>query len=98
MKKTVLLYIYCTLFFLYIFAPIILIFIFAWNNNEGYSFPLSGFTWKWFMELFQDVLAKKAIINSAVIAFISATISTILGTALSFGILSSTLKNKGILL
>src|SRR5450830_332345 len=97
-KKPVLLYIYTVLFFIYIFAPLILIFIFAWNNNEGYSFPLSGFTWKWFLELFQDVLAKKAIINSAVIAFISATISTFLGTALSFGIISSTLKNKGILI
>jgi spermidine/putrescine transport system permease protein len=98
MKKPVLLYIYCTLFFLYIFAPLILIFIFAWNNNEGYSFPLNGFTWKWFLELFKDVLAKKAIMNSALIAFISATVSTILGTALSFGILASSLKNKGILI
>jgi spermidine/putrescine transport system permease protein len=98
MKKPVLLYIYSALFFLYIFAPIILIFIFAWNNNEGYNFPLSGFTWKWFLELFQDALAKKAMVNSAVIAFISATISTILGTALSFGILSSSLKNKGLLI
>jgi len=98
MKKPVFLYIYTGLFFLYIFAPIILIFVFAWNNNEGYSFPLGSFTWKWFLELFRDALAKKAIANSVIIAFISATISTILGTALSFGILGSTLKNKGVLI
>ena len=98
MKKPVLLYIYTTIFFIYIFAPIVLIFIFAWNNNEGYNFPLSGFTWKWFLELFRDSMAKKAIANSAMIAFISSTVSTVLGTALSFGILSSSLKNKGVLL
>ena len=97
-KKPVLLYIYTVLFFIYIFAPLILIFIFAWNNNEGYNFPLSGFTWKWFVELFKDLIAKKAMINSVIIAFVSATISTVLGTALSFGILNSTLKNRGALL
>ncbi len=97
-KKPVLLYIYTTLFFLYIFAPIILIFIFAWNNNEGYSFPLNGFTWKWFVELFQDSLAKKAITNSAIIAVVSATISTFLGTMLSFGILNSNLRNRSSML
>ncbi|MCL5069377.1 MAG: ABC transporter permease [Actinobacteria bacterium] len=97
-KKPVFLYIYTTLFFIYIFAPIILIFIFAWNNNEGYNFPLSGFTWKWFIELFKDDIATTAMTNSAVIAVVSATISTILGTMLSFGLLSSTLKNRNGLL
>lgn len=96
-KKPVFLYIYTTLFFIYIFAPIILIFIFAWNNNEGYNFPLNGFTWKWFFELFKDSIAKKAISNSIIIAVISATISTLLGTMLGFGILNSTFKNRGAL-
>lgn len=97
-RKPVFLQIYTLLFFIYIFLPIIIIFLFAWNNNEGYNFPLSGFTWKWFAELFSDFIAKRAMLNSIIIAFISATISTILGTALAFGILNSSLKNKGLFL
>jgi len=97
-KKPVFLYIYSTLFFIYMFIPILIIFIFAWNNSEGYSLPLSGFTCKWFVELFKDTIAKKAIFNSILIAVISATISTMLGTALTFGLLNSTLKNKGLIL
>ena len=93
-RKPVLLTIYTVLFFIYIFAPIILIFIFAWNKGEGYNFPLQGITWKWFIELFKDELALKSIKNSIIIAVISATISTIFGTALTFGIIKGISKYK----
>lgn len=83
---------------MYIFIPIILIFIFAWNSGEGYSFPLKGFTWKWFLELFSDRLAKEAIRNSVIIAISSATISTILATFLSIGLLKGLARKPGIFL
>jgi len=97
-KKPVLLTIYTTLFFLYIFVPIILIFIFAWNSGEGYSFPLKGFTWQWFAEFFNDQLAKKAIVNSLIIAVSSATISTVLAFFLSLGLLRGRIRRSGIFL
>ncbi len=90
--------IYTVLFFLYIFTPLILIFIFAWNSGEGYVFPIQGFTWKWFIELFQDDLAKKSIGNSLVIALSSATISTILATLLSIGLLKGGFKRPQLFL
>jgi spermidine/putrescine transport system permease protein len=86
-NKIPILKIYTILFFLYIFTPLVLIFIFAWNSGEGYVFPIQGFTWNWFIELFQDDLAKKSIGNSIIIALSSATISTILATFLSIGLL-----------
>lgn len=86
-KGNIFLIIYTALFFIYMFVPIILIFIFAWNKGEGYNFPLQGATWQWFIELFKDGMAIKAIKNSIIIAVVSATISTLLGTALTFGII-----------
>ena len=86
-KGNIFLIIYTALFFIYMFVPIILIFIFAWNKGEGYNFPLQGTTWQWFIELFKDGMAIKAIKNSIIIAVVSATISTLLGTALTFGII-----------
>jgi spermidine/putrescine transport system permease protein len=100
-KKTarpIFLTIYTVLFFIYIFAPLILIFIFAFNSGQGYNFPLQGFTWKWFSELFSDSMAIKAIRNSLVIALISATVSTILGTALALGIIKGVKRFKALLL
>jgi ABC-type spermidine/putrescine transport system permease subunit II len=83
------------LFFLYIFVPIIIIFIFAWNSGEGYSFPLEGFTWRWFAEMFSDQMAKRAIGNSVIIALSSATISTVLAVFLSIGLLKGLAGKTG---
>jgi len=94
-QKSVFLTIYTTLFFLYIFVPIIIIFIFAWNSGEGYSFPLEGFTWRWFAEMFSDQMAKRAIGNSVIIALSSATISTVLAVFLSIGLLKGLAGKTG---
>jgi spermidine/putrescine transport system permease protein len=91
-KKSFFLIIYTALFFLYIFAPLILIFIFAWNSGEGYNFPLRGVTWNWFIEFFRDEIAIKAIKNSIIIALISATASTFLGTGLAYGIIKGAVR------
>lgn len=93
-KKPNFLLTYTILFFLYIYIPLILIFIFAWNSGEGYNFPLQGLTWRWFIEFFRDSLAKKAILNSIIIALISATTSTFLGTSLTFGLIKGIKKNS----
>jgi len=97
-KKPVFLTVYTALFFIYIFAPLIIIFIFAWNGGEGYNFPLQGATWKWFLELFNDRMAIKAIKNSLVIAVVSATVSAILGTALTLAVIKGVRKFKTALL
>lgn len=97
-NKSIALKIYALLFFLYIFAPLIIIFIFAWNDSEIYSFPLKGFTWKWFIEFFNDSIARKAILNSILIAAVSATISTLLAALLAIGLLKGSIKNTAIFL
>ncbi|OQA21617.1 MAG: Inner membrane ABC transporter permease protein YdcV [Actinobacteria bacterium ADurb.Bin346] len=86
-EKPVFLTIYTVLFFLYVFAPLIIIFIFAFNAGEGYNLPLKGLTFNWFEEFFSDSIALNSIKNSLIIAMISATISTLLGTGLTIGII-----------
>ena len=93
-KRPVFLTIYTVLFFLYIFAPLILIFIFAFNSGEGYNLPLRGLTFKWFNEFFSDSMAIKAIKNSIIIAVISATVSTVLGTGLTIGVIKGITRFK----
>jgi spermidine/putrescine transport system permease protein len=97
-RKPVFLTIYTIGFFLYIFSPLALIFIFAFNSGEGYNFPLQGSTWHWFIEFFSDKTALHSIENSAVIALVSATVSTILGTGLTIGIIKGITKHKAFLI
>lgn len=97
-RKPVFLTIYVILFFLYIFSPLILIFIFAFNSGEGYNFPLKGVTLHWFADFFSDRTALHSIKNSAIIAVVSATVSTILGTGLTIGIIKGVKKYKAFLI
>lgn len=97
-RKSGFLKIYTIIFFLYIFFPLILIFIFAFNSGEGYNFPLQGFTWRWFADFFSDRTALRSIENSALIAAISATVSTLLGTGLTIGIIKGITKYKSFLI
>jgi spermidine/putrescine transport system permease protein len=96
--KPVFLTIYTIGFFLYIFSPLVLIFIFAFNSGEGYNFPLQGGTWHWFREFFSDRTALRSIENSAIIAVVSATASTILGAGLTIGIIKGITKYKTFLI
>lgn len=71
--------IYAIAYLLFLYAPIILLPMFAFNDNKIVAFPLTGFTTKWFVEMAGDVQLGRAVKNSLFIAFSSASIATLLG-------------------
>lgn len=74
---TLRIYAICYLVFLY--APIVLLPIFAFNKGTIIAFPLSGFTTEWFSALLETKALHKAVQNSLFIAAITSVMSTILG-------------------
>jgi spermidine/putrescine transport system permease protein len=69
-----------TIFYLlFLYSPIILLPIFAFNASKVVAFPLTGFTLDWFREMFADQNLRIAAKNSLIIALSVSTISTILG-------------------
>jgi spermidine/putrescine transport system permease protein len=70
-------YAYAYLVFLY--APIILLPMFAFNDAVVIAFPLSGFTTEWFAALLDDPPLHDAVRNSLTIAVSVAILSTTLG-------------------
>jgi spermidine/putrescine transport system permease protein len=69
-----------TLFYLlFLYSPIILLPIFAFNDSKVVAFPLTGFTLGWFREMLSDENLRIAAKNSLIIALCVATVSTILG-------------------
>ena len=70
-------YTICYLIFLY--APIVLLPLFAFNNSKVIAFPLSGFTTQWFVEMWNDETLWKALKNSMIVATSSAIIATTFG-------------------
>lgn len=79
MKKAKALRAYALLYLLFLYAPIFLLPVFAFNDSKVPSFPLAGFTTEWFGEMWADDQLKKAIGNSLIIALSSASLSTVLG-------------------
>ena len=78
-KKT---YIFLTLLFLY--APILVLIVFSFNDSKSRRW--SGFTLKWYAELFNDSMILEALYYTIIIATLSAVISTIIGTIAAIGI------------
>ena len=89
MKKLSTLYIALVLIFL--FAPIAVLIFFSFNEGSSTS-AFSGFSFKWYIELFRNGEILDALKNSLILAVCSSAIATVLGTAASFGI--HHMKNK----
>lgn len=70
---------YTLLYLVFLYAPIILLPLFAFNDSEIIAFPLSGFSTRWFAELATVGALHDAVLTSLIIAVASAVLSTLLG-------------------
>jgi spermidine/putrescine transport system permease protein len=71
--------IYAFGFLLFLYAPILLLPIFAFNDGAIVAFPLAGFTTKWFDQLWVEPALHQALKNSLIIAVSASILSTCLG-------------------
>lgn len=79
MKRGPLIPIIATLGFLFLYAPILWLIIFSFNDNRLVTI-WGGFTTRWYGELFRDPKLLGAAIRSLEIAAIAASIALVLGT------------------
>lgn len=82
--------IYTVLILIFMYAPILVLVVFSFNSSNSTS-VFEAFSLKWYIELFKDAETLKALYNTLLLAFLSAIISTVLGTAAAVGI--SYIKN-----
>jgi len=71
--------IYVIAFLIFLYAPIILLPIFAFNNSTAVAFPLKGFTTQWFENVWNDADLWKAVQNSLIVAVSTAVLATTFG-------------------
>ena len=67
-------------YLIFLYAPIFLLPIFAFNDSKIIAFPLTGFTTHWFAEMWSDAQLFNALKNSLIISGTTAIIATVLGT------------------
>jgi putative spermidine/putrescine transport system permease protein len=73
-----------TLAFIYI--PLLVIFVYAFNEGRTLAWPLDGLTTKWFSEAIQDDGARNALWTSLKVGTFATAIALVLGTLASFAV------------
>jgi len=71
--------VYAILYLAFLYAPIALLPLFAFNDGTVIAFPLKGFTLEWFHELLTIPALHASVMNSLMIAVSAAIVATLLG-------------------
>ena len=77
------LYIWLVMAFLY--APIAVLIIFSFNDSKSRN-TWTGFTLRWYVELFHDRVIMQSFLVMLVVAIVSSVIATVLGTLAAIGL------------
>jgi spermidine/putrescine transport system permease protein len=79
---------------LFLYAPIVVLLIFSFNNSELPSFPLSGFTLHWYHQFLTNPDLQGALETSAIIAALSSTGAVALGVLASIALVRRRFSGK----
>ena len=89
---------YLFLVFVFMYAPIVVMAIYSFNDSKSRTTQWKGFTFKWYIKLFEDSQILKALQTTLLIALVSAIIATIIGTLAAIGISRMNKKIKTIVM
>jgi putative spermidine/putrescine transport system permease protein len=73
-----------TLAFLYV--PLAIVAIYAFNDSIGQSWPIQNYTTKWFGIAFREATVREALVTSLEVALFATTLALVLGSAAAFAV------------
>ncbi len=82
---------YVGLILLFLYAPIVVMIVFSFNDSASTS-VISGFSLRWYESLLHDEGTMKALSNTLILAVASSLTATVMGTAAAVGI--NAFRNK----
>jgi spermidine/putrescine transport system permease protein len=80
----------------FLYAPIVILLIFSFNNSALPSFPLSGFTLHWYHEFIDNTDLRASLETSAIIAALTSLGAVILGTLASIALTRRRFRGKAL--
>jgi spermidine/putrescine transport system permease protein len=78
----------------FLYAPIVILLIFSFNNSAVPTFPLSGFTFHWYREFLGNGDLRSALETSAIIAVLSSVGAVVLGVLASIALTRRQFRGK----
>lgn len=88
---------YWSVIFAFLYMPIAVMIGLSFNMSKSRT-VFTGFTLKWYGELFQNEIIMKSLLITLVVAIVSATAATILGTAAAVGINAMTRLERNLVI
>lgn len=88
--------VYLCLIFSFLYVPIAVMIVFSFNESKSRTL-FTGFTFKWYKSLLQNEMILEALWLSLVVAFLAATVATVLGVMASIGISGMKKHTQGVI-
>ncbi|TAJ48471.1 MAG: ABC transporter permease [Herbiconiux sp.] len=85
------------LVFVFLYLPIAALIVYSFNSSEV-SYRFDGFTFRWYLELFQDQMLGDALRTSAIVGIIAALLSTAIGFLTAFALVRFRVKGRAFFL
>lgn len=95
--RTALKKIYIALIVIFLYAPIGTLMVLSFNASKTRA-KWGGFTFKWYIELFQNEEILRALLNTMIIALLSALAATIIGTVACIAMSGMKRRTKSIMM
>ncbi|HLY85744.1 MAG TPA: ABC transporter permease [Gaiellaceae bacterium] len=80
----------------FLYAPIAILLVFSFNKASVPSFPLSGFTLRWYHDFIHNGAMRGALETSAMVAAVSSVIAVALGILASVALARRGFRGKGL--
>lgn len=89
--------IYMVLIYAFLFAPIFVLIAFSFNESKSRS-NFTGFTFKWYKQLFSNDLIMQSLWNTLLVAVVSSVCATLLGTVAAIGIYNLGKRSRSLMM
>ncbi len=82
------------LFFVFLFAPIVLVMLFSFNSTKSLQ-RFEGFSFRWYEQFFESESLRDSLLASVQIALVTMLVATVIGTLLAYGLVRSRTRWSG---
>ena len=80
----------------FLYAPILILLLFSFNNSDLPAFPLSGFTLNWYHQFLTNADLRGSLETSAIIATLSSVVAVLLGLLASIALARRRFRGKAL--
>lgn len=88
---------YTLLVYLFMFLPVVVVVLLSFNASQFGSFPMTGFSFRWFVELAENEAILRAFRTSIVLGALTAVISTTLGVLASLALVRYNVPGRNLI-